>query len=356
MIEKKELSGILITVLTVKMLLVFPRELIVKSGQAAWINVIYISVIAFLLIFLTMRVYKEKKSVIELSEKVGGKGLRIVTGLIIFIIMLTNFSFTSRIFPETVKVVLLHETNIEIITVVFAIAVGLGAYFGINSLARVNYMFLPIAAAVLVAFLLLLIPYYDIDNIMPILGEGPKNLFLSGFNSISLFSDIIVINALLPSCKNMSEARWCTRVSVIVAGVVATVITLAYCLSYVYPASTEYILPVYQLARMIHISNFFSRFEAFFQFIWSILIFLYSAIYLYTMCNVLQATFYLKYLKPLIFPVALIAVTVSGIPSAITDTIEVERIIRMIEYPFALLLPLLFAALWDLKKSRLKRR
>ncbi len=345
MIGKKELTGVIVTAIVVKMLLSYPRELVLISGQASWITVIYVSLIAAALTYLTARLYTQKRSVIELAQIIGGKRLRMVVGILIFLILLANFSTVARVFPETVKIVLLQNFSADVIMMVFAIGAAIGAYMGIRSVSRVNYMFLPIAGAVFTGFLLLLIPYYRIDNIMPILGEGPQKLFLSGFNSLSLFSDIILLNVFLPYSKNLSEAKTVGIRAVIISAIVALAIIAAYCLAYVYPVSRDYILPVYQLSRMIHISSFFSRFESFFQFIWSILIFLYSSIYIYAMCSVLQRAFSLKYINPLILPVTILGITIAGIPSAVTDAIGLEKYVKLIEYPIVFLLPIIFGVL-----------
>ena len=345
MIGKKELTGVLITAIVVKMLLSYPRELVLNSGQAAWIQVIYISLVALALILITTRVYMHKCSIVDLAQMVGGSGLRTAVGILVFLILLANFSAVARVFPETVKIVLLQNFNADIITIVFAIAAGIGAYMGIHSVARVNYMFLPIAGSAFIGFLLLLMPYYEIDNIMPILGEGADKIFVSGFNSLSLFSDIILLNVFIPYSKNLSESKTVSVRAIIISAIVAFLITAAYCFAYGYPVSRDYILPVYQMSRMIHISSFFSRFESFFQFMWSILILLYAAIYICGMCAVLQRTFNLKYINPLILPITILGITIASIPSAVTDAIELEKYVNLIEYPIVFLLPIIFGAL-----------
>ncbi len=345
MISKKEFTSILITVIVVKMLLSYPRELVLISGQAAWIQIIYASLIAAALTLAASKVYSHKCSVIELARMLGGKGLETAVGILVFLILLANFSTVARVFPETVKIVLLQDFSADVIMMIFAVTAAVGAYMGIRSISKVNYMFLPIAGIVFTVFLLLLIPYYKIDNIFPILGEGADKIFISGFNSVSLFSDIILLNIFIPHGKNLSEAKTVGIRAIIISAFTAFLITAAYCLAYVYPVSRDYILPVYQMSRMIHISSFFSRFESFFQFVWSILIFLYASIYIYAMCDVLQRTFNLKYMKPLILPVTILGITTAGIPSAVTDAIGLEKYINLIEYPIVFLLPIVLGLL-----------
>lgn len=342
MLKEKELVSVTVIAIVVKMLLTFPREIVINSGQAAWIQVLYVSVVAFLLLYLTTRIYKHKRNLIDLAYMTGGKILKIIIGVLLFLILLVNFSSVARIFQETVKIVLLQSTKIENIAVVFSITVAIGAYMGIGSIARVSAIFLPFAGIVFAGFILLLIPHYDLNNIMPVFGNGLNKIFLSGFNSLSLFSDIILLNILIPYCKNLDSVKRIMKKSVIISGALAVIITFIYCLTYVYPVSADYMIPVYQMARMVDISSFFSRFEAFFQFVWTILIFLYSSIYIFAMCYVLQQTFNLKYLKPLIFPVVIIGIAIAGVPAGIDGGLQMEKFVRTLCYPFVFLLPVIF--------------
>lgn len=213
---------------------------------------------------------------------------------------------------------------------------------GIEAIAKINYIFMSIAGVVFMIFLLLLLPYYKIDNIFPLFGEGYKKMFIDGFHGISLFSDLILLNVLLSNCENSGEAKKSGKRALFTSSAVSVVILLAYCLIYPYPVSKEFMIPVYQLARVVHLTNFFSRFEALFQFVWSIIILLYSAIYVYALCYVWQITFELKYYRPLIFPVVVINGIIALIPSSIITVMAYEKLENIIAYPVAFLLPIIF--------------
>lgn len=115
---------------------------------------------------------------------------------------------------------------------------------------------------------------------------------------------------------------------------------LVYGLVYPYPVSGEFVLPLYQMTRIIDLGSFFNRFEAIFQFIWSILMFLYGVSYLYILCFVWQITFGLKYLKPLLLPVTLLIAGFSFIPESIMTANKMAVLLENAVYPVALLLPL----------------
>ena len=222
------------------------------------------------------------------------------------------------------------------------LAIGIGAYIGLEPIARVNNMFMPLAGIVLLLSLILLIPYFNINNIFPILGNGVYSITVKGINTISLFSDILLLNILLPYCENSSEAKKERLESNLYKcnyrSSHFTVILLNLSLS----GFKRIYDSVYQLSRVIHLGNFFSRFEVIFQFVWSILVLIYSSIYVYALCYVWQITFDLKYYKPLILPVVIISGIVAVLPSSVVDLVKSERLENIIVYPVAFLLPILF--------------
>lgn len=343
MLKPRKVTSLIINAIAIKMLLTYPRVIISQSGSAAWIQVLCSLILTLLIFSVTAMIYKSKKNVIEIAGMCG-KPLKIITGLIVFAILATNLVSTARIFPETVKIIMLQDNRTEIILILFAISAAIGAYMGIESIAKIHYLFLPIAGAVMAVFLILLIPNYHIDNLMPILGTGPENILLGGVSSMSIFSDIILINILLPYLEGYGDFKKIGFKSILIGGVVVMFTILAYCALYAYPMSEIFILPVYQMARLINLSNFFSRFESFFEFIWSILILLYSSFYLYAMCYVWQITFNLRYSKPLIAPITVLVFFLAFLPSSIMEGMTLERIINGVIYPFAFLLPIIFGA------------
>ena len=350
-LEKKELSSLLITLMSVKLLLTYPIKLIKNSGNAAWMQVVFVTLIAFLIFRLTARVYEKRMNLVELVKIHTGKPLKIITGLIVFTVLLLNMITVVRIFPESVKIVLLQDTDTDIILGIFILTVFIGAKFGLESIAKINYIFLPICGILMLVFVLFLIPFYKTDNIFPFFGKGFKNIFIDGISGLALFSDVLVLNILLAYSKNISEAKKAGSKAIIISGAVGVVITLAYAMVYPHPVSEEFILPVYQLTRIMHLGSFFNRFEAVFQFIWSILMFLYGAVYLYILCFVWQITFSLKYMKPLLFPVAILISSISILPDSIMQADVLEGVFENIAYPIAFLLPIA-VGLFDRKKER----
>lgn len=350
MLEKKELSSLLITTISVKMLLTYPMLLVKNSANAAWIQVLFVTGAALLLFYLMTKVYEKKIGVIELSGIRMGKAARIIVGLVVFAILFLNLARVMRVFPESVKTVSLQDTSTELIIGVLALIVFLCVRYGIEAIATINYIILPVCGILLVAFPFLLAPYYKMDNLFPFFGNGIFKVFVSGTNGLSLFADMLILNVLLNYSKNIKEARSCGFRAILISGIAAALIILLYGLVFPYPSSEKFIFPVYQMTRMIQLGSFFNRFEAIFQFIWSILMFLYCSIYMFSLCLVWQTTFGLKSLKPLILPITIIVASSSLLPDSMMQVMNANKLIDNITYPLVFLIPFV-VGLIDKKKN-----
>lgn len=356
MLRRKEITSLMINTIFAKMLIVFPRTLIINSGNAAWLQMLINIITVLIIFFITFSVYKEKKNIIEIAEEKCGKWFKILIGTILFLILASNFVSLIRIFPETINIVLLKDTPTTIILLLFAITAAFGAYMGIESISRIHYIFLPVAGAVLILFLIMLSPYYKTENLMPILGNGAEKLFLSGFKTTYLFSDLILLYILMPFTDTLYDIKHGGFKAIVISGTAAFLIITAYCLVFPYPLSENFVFPVYQLTKMVHLSTFFNRFEAFFQFIWSIMILLYASFYIYSMSFVLQQTFSLKYYKPMILPITVTLCSFSLIPENIRTVLYTEKILMLTISITVSILPFIFGLLTGHFKKKGKQK
>lgn len=356
MLRRKEITSLMINAIFAKILIVFPRTLIINSGNAAWLQMLINIFTVLIIFFITFSVYKKKKNIIEIADERGGKWLKIPIGIILFLILASNFISVVRIFPETINIVLLKETPTTIILLLFAITAAYGAYMGIEAISRIHYIFLPIAGAVLVLFLIMLSPYYKFENLMPILGNGADKIFVSGFKTNYLFSDLILLYILMPFTDTLYDIKHGGFKAIVISGAAAFFIMLAYCLVFPYPLSENFVFPVYQLTRMVHLSTFFNRFEAFFQFIWTLMILLYSSFYIYAMSFLLQQTFSLKYHKPMILPITITLCSFSLIPENLHTVLYGEKILMLTITVIVSVLPIIFGLMTkDFKQKGIRK-
>ncbi len=350
-IEKKELYYLLTNLITVKMFFTYPRFLVRNSGNAAWIQCIFVSLIAIAVYFLTIRLFDDTKNfdLLDISEKIGGRWAKIIVGILLCVTFLVNTAITMRALPESIKTVLLPLSPMRLLLILSGIAIALGALFGIYSIARIHALFTPAVLIVFTIMIVLLLGDIRISNIFPIFGTGTYNIFVKGLEAVSIFSDIAALYILLPFCKSFNDAKSASKKAVLTSSIIVTVILVIYNTVYSYPSSKEFLFPVYQMTRMIKIGDFFQRLEPIFEFFWSISILLYSAFYLFLICYIWKKTFNLKYYKPLVFPVSILLISASYIPSSSEELSFATRTTAFLTIPVCLVLPALLAIFYKSK-------
>lgn len=342
-INDKQLTLLISNLLVTKMTFSFPRFLFQTSGNAAWLQAIYMSLLAYVLFRLSLCFFKYtgNKSIVQLAECIGKKPFKIIISLIIAFIIIIHTSTEMRTFLESAKIVLLPKTKIEYMLIFFGITVGLGALCGFSALSTINALFFPFCLFFLVALVLLLIPTYNTNNIFPIFGTGINKIFINGLLDMHCFSDLLVLNILLPYIGDIKTAKSSGTRAIIISGAALFIICLAYGLTYPYPYSSEFLLIPYQLSRMVRAGEYFQRFEALFEFIWTLTHLLYSAIYVYILCMLFQNAFNLRSSKAL-FPciVALLSL-LSFMPESIVELLDTSNKLKIYTAPFAFFLPII---------------
>lgn len=306
-LSNKDFTAVLINVMYVKLLLAIPRNMIQIAGNAAWLLSIFATLVMLLLFFIITKLHDFSSPIINIKSTAG----RLIIGILTTVTLLLSMASVVKIYPETVKVILLKNTPIEIILLIAAAVAALGAHIGIEPLGRISSLFQPVAAVVGVLCILFLIPHMKLSNLSPLLAKGAGSIATHGLTAISGFSDIILLFVLSHDTKEPKKLIKTGYKAIIIMGIIMTIVMLSYCLIFPSGVSETYILPIYQMVRLVQIGDFFGRFEAFFEFIWSISILLYYSIYLYALSVVWQKTFKLPYSKPLIAPfIAIISVLV----------------------------------------------
>ena len=353
-LNQRQLTLLMSNLLITKMTFSFPRFLFKTSGNAAWIQAIYMSLLAYVLLRLSLSFFKHtgNKSILQLSESLGKKPLKIAVSLIVAFIIIIHTTTEMRTFLESVKIVLLPKTKIEYILIFFGTTVAIGALCGFNALSTINALFFPFCLFFLGALVLFLIPTYNINNIFPVFGTGIKTVFLNSLWDMHCFSDLLALNLLYPYIGDIKTIKTSGTKAVLISGTALTLICLAYGLTYPYPYSTEFLLIPYQLSRMVRAGEYFQRFEALFEFVWTLTHLLYSAIYVYILCLVFENTFKLRATKSLIPCVVALLSLVSFIPASVVELLDTSNMLKRLMMPFALFLPIIIPFIYSLKHKR----
>lgn len=350
-INSRQLTLLMSNLLITKMTFSFPRYLFEACGNAAWIQAIYMSLFAYILFRISIAFFKYtgNKSILQLSERIGKTPLKLMITLIIAFIIVVHTATEMRTYLESAKIILLPRTKIEYMLLFFSVTVTLGVLGGFNSLATINALFFPFCLFFLATLVVFLAPSYNINNLFPIFGTGLKDIFLNGILDMHCFTDLLALNLLLPYIGDIKTVTKSGTRAILISGTALVLICLSYGLTYPYPYSTEFLLIPYQLSRMIKAGEYFQRFEALFEFVWTLTHLLYSAIYIYILCDVLKNSLKLRSAKALVPPIVALISLLSFLPSSIIGFLNTSNLLKMYTAPLALLMPIIIPYIYKYK-------
>ena len=352
-ISERELTLLLANLLSVKAIFAFPRAVFATSANAAWIEIIYMSLLVWAVIEVWALTYRKtgKRSIIELAEAVGKKPLKIAVGLAVAFVFCVNFATELRMFAESVKIILLPKTDIEYIMILLAVTICIARKSGLRAAVTINAIFFPICLVFLGFIVFFLNKAYNINNIFPILGNGGKAILKGGFKNISCFSDILALNILIPHTEDIGAAKRSGRKALLIAAATMFFICISYAFCYPYPWTKEYLLPVYQLTTRIRAGEYFQRFEAFFEFVWEISQLLYSTVYIFLISEVIAKTFNLKDKTVISYGAAALVTIIALKPMSIVRVLETGDMADRLAAPFAYLLPIIIPIIYIKKRK-----
>jgi spore germination protein KB len=324
---REGISLIMVSICT-QVFLNLPRIMIESAGTAGWMLVIYLSVIAYLVLFIILKLYPpfEGKDLLDIAEIAGGSFLRIITGIMIIIHSALILSIILREFTEDLKIIALPTSPISYVTFFFVIGMIIGAYAGIVPIVRLCSLAVPVITIGYLIIHIGMYPYYDLTRLLPLFGTGVKNIFVEGIPKVSVYSGLVFLFIIAPFLKTKENLNKVGYIGTVLSALILFISTFIYSIVAPYPASMEMFLPFYHLARIFYFGLFFQRLESVFIFIWVMAALLYLSAELFILSHVFAKTFKLKYYRPLLLPLTVLIFTFSLIPENLVSTIELETL------------------------------
>jgi spore germination protein (amino acid permease) len=311
-----EVVTILINVICAKIFMNFPRTAVEQGGTASWIFTLYISLLAFLGFFIIQRLYKpmEGKDLTDIGEYIGGAIGRITVGSIVMFFLIYITAVYLRTFSENMKVVALTNSPLSFVELFFLVCMITGGYLGLESIARFHAIAVPVIATGFLIILAGVSNQMDLSQVLPVLGDGVFKIFGSGALRVSIFAELLLLFLLAPFIKNHENMKLSGYWALGFSSFFLFVSSLVYISTFGPRVALDRFIPIFQIARLINYGRFFQRVESVFVVIWAAASLLYVTVNFYFILYTFKKTFKLEYNKPLIFPFAVLMMTLSFLP------------------------------------------
>ncbi|MDD4238374.1 MAG: endospore germination permease [Desulfotomaculaceae bacterium] len=346
---------ILLTISNIaRIFLPYPRQLVEIGASAAWMTPLgglVVALAGFYVMYLVLRKNPEQ-TVVEITEQAFGPVLGTLLNLFTVGFFLAVGAIFAREFAEAIIIAALPRLPISIISLAYLGLGVLGAYLGIEALARTARLAYPYIFGGILLLLLALIPQWGTGDLFPVFGKGPLSVFGLGTFSTAGVTEIIFAAVIIQSMGGIDSFRLVGYRSMLLAFSSLIAVLLVINLAFNWSTMAENTLPFYRMARNIYLGRFLQRVEAVFVIIWSIVAFIKIAVTLYGAAVALTRTLKLPDYRPLLWPLIVIMFMLSLLPPDLPTVVKLDADLLR---PYALI-PNYLLPLMILAALRLRRR
>lgn len=285
-----EAIALISIVMTNKIILNTPKDIISTTGSSAWINSLLISIIAILLAWFIGFLFKNfhGKDILDVSEFLGGKFLKIIIGLSYLFFLLIVPMLVIKTFSENLQTIYFETSPTIYILLFFLVTCAISNCFSLKVIAKTNLIIAPVVFISIIVILVSSIQDFTIERIFPIMGYGIKETFFSGLSNIYAFSSISYLLFLNPFLSNSHKFKKISIISIIISGVYLFLSVLCILLSLPYTMQSGESFSLYLLTRNIEYGRFIQRMDAIFIFIWIISTISYISIAIYFSLHIIK--------------------------------------------------------------------
>ncbi len=141
-----EAIALICIVITNQILINIPETIIQSVGSSAWLNVIFISIVALGFTLLVCKLFEKfsGKDILDICEFVGGKYLKFIIGLAYIALFVMISSTILQFFSSNIKMMYYPNTPQYIIVSLFSFAVVIANRAGFRAISNINLLILPI--------------------------------------------------------------------------------------------------------------------------------------------------------------------------------------------------------------------
>lgn len=322
-----EAVALLAITMSARIFLPYPRYLIELGGSAAWLTPVGGLLVALLGVVVMGRLLalSPGKNIIGITEDVLGPYLGMAVNIIyvaFFLLVAMNF---TREFSEAMISAALPQTPISVISLGILAVSLLGAYLGIEAMARsalLTYPFIVFGIAVLLASLY---PHWNMHNFFPVLGNGPYNVFALGTFSTAAVTEIILAGVLV---QFMGGHRHFLKIGfnmVLLSFGLLILLLVVSNLTFNWSVAQEFTIPFHRLARVVYLGRFFQRIESIYVIIWSFIGIAKIALTIYAAALSLGLALKLPDYRPLLWPLGMVVFTASLLPADLPTVVEIDQ-------------------------------
>lgn len=329
-----------------------PRTIISETGTGTILNMIYVFILAIIFVLILNKLFNnfKGKDIIDVSEFLGGKVLKVIVGIVFIGYFLVILSTTIRVIVQDLEIIYFENISICIITLVILASIVFVYKYGSSAVIKCNSIIAPIAGIAILVIAFSNIKDFSLDRIFPILGFSVKETFITGASNIFAYSGIAVLYFIMPMLKDSRNFKKVSIISVVLVGILIIGSVASLVLSFPFIEDINEISSLYIESRDINYWQVFQRIDGVFVFSWILALLSYISVVLFIIVLIFRKLTNTK--KE--FPVVLAFATITYVITLIPDNINMVRFLENVVFKYSNIIVAIFLSLLILILANIK--
>lgn len=335
--EIKQISNfqaiaLILIIVTNHLILGTPRTLIAETGTGTILNMIYVFILAILLVFIITKLFSNfnGKDIIDISEFLGGKVLKVIVGIVFIIYFLVILSTTVRVIVQDLEIIYFQNISVYVLTLAILASIVFVYKYGSSAVVKCNSIIAPIVGIAILIIAFSNVQDFSLDRLFPILGFGAKETFITGASNIFAYSGLAILYFIMPMLKDSKNFKKVSIVSTILVGILIVGSVSSLVLSFPFIENINEISSLYVESRDISYWQVFQRIDGLFVFSWILALLSYISVVLFIIVVIFRKLTNAK--KE--FPVVLAFATITYVTTLIPNNIAMIRFLEDIVFKY----------------------
>ena len=289
-LKKYEAICLILIIMVNKLILNVPYYIINLVGTGAIINLIYIGIIGLIFVLCINYLFQKfpNSDIIDISEFLGGKFLKIVMGIIFIGVFFAVSYITLTGFANMIKTIYFVSSPLIFVLLFFMIGIIVANFIGLKSIVRTTCFVVPFTLISIILALFAVYQDFSFDKFSPFFGYNMQTTFLNGLLNIFSLYIITYYYFLMPLLKDSFSFKKVTTISYIISWLLLFVTVISILTIFPITNDTEPLNSLYLLSRKIELGDFLQRLDATFVLLWLISIFCYLSVSIFMMNRIIK--------------------------------------------------------------------
>ncbi len=321
-----EATFLVIIVTLAHIILNLPNTILSSVGSSAIINVLYISFLIFIFFLIVNKLFSSfpGKDILDVSEYVGGKTLKIITNILYTLSLTFTCGILILDFSEMLKLIYFPDAVVPFIVGIFLLTAVIVNKIGFKNVVKVNTLIVFVVLIAVVIVFAASFSHVDFQRIFPIMGKGINETFFSGILNIYAFAGLIYLYLIKPNLRNEKDYKKVGIASIILSSLYLLLSVASLLFLFPFLTTGTETLSVYMSTRAIKLGKFFERTDALFILVWIFAFLSYLSVIISYLTKINKKVWNAKHSSPIIYIIALLTLIATLIPTNSTQIRFIE--------------------------------